>query len=235
MARFPVEFEELFSHAAPGLLLDSWEDAGFPSMALPFRHSGRPGTSSTDLKRLTKLGDATSQLRAFHGRWNGADLFVRPDPLERATLRPLLRLFPVRDIEAQTALYRPGGEWEWIIKHNAWRRAREGFPVQKWLVFGQGEGPSTALLLFLEGEFAGQVFHVAPEARRNVALPVYPSVFALLSALGRMPAKVLHQLGQTIRLVGRNGEAYGLSPLDYVKDVRKHPDYSEAGPFARRR
>ncbi len=207
-------------------------------MAAPVRHLPGPPLVSAASKALRKLGPRGNRtlddLADLYAKHNGASLFVRSDPRNDEPVA-LLRLLSAEEIDAATANYGSKGDLNWVVD-SRWQKTKEVFDSHgTWIAIGQGEGPTTVLILFVSGTHAGQVFHCAPQPRRNVGRALYPSVPEFLRAIGREPAHILHRLGQHVTMLGRDGDCYGLSPVDYLPDARTDPDYSERGPFEKTR
>ncbi len=218
----PREFLALFRDPAPGLVLEACQEAGLPEHGIAVEHRLHRRPSKTALARLSALGEGggVPELREFYSKHDGAELCIRRRPQLEAG-EPLVRLEPIESWAELTATYQPGGEYDWTIDHNAYRKTGALYRgSDPWIVFGRIEHGPACLTTFLRGPNEGRIYYLAPEPGFDIVRPVAKSFLALLARMGADLAGFLHLCQATVAVPPRAEDdfPYGLAVLQYVPD-----------------
>jgi hypothetical protein len=240
----PKEFRAIFKDPAPGLLL-KWEDAGFPQFGVSVKHclGGRPTRSALAKLNAAGKGRDMPALREFYTKHDGAELCIRRDPQAEAEVA-LIKFQPIERLHEFTAKYMPGGEYDWTIDHNSYKRTSQlyrGYVKElgivrrvrayRWIAFALLDRGPGCLTTFLSGPNEGSVFFLAPEPGFNILRPVAKSFDDLLRRIGSDLAGFLRLCRVRVTFVGADGSHYGLDPLQYLPDARRNTDFHGRDPY----
>jgi hypothetical protein len=189
------------------------------------RLGARPPKGSAAALAGTRRYAAARELLAFYGRYDGAAICATFDARYDET-RPMLELLPAERIAEFTGRYGPDGDLGWTIDYNKSKRIYRG--ASPWIAFAEIDSGPMCLTMFLRGEHAGQVFYVAPQPRFNNLRPIAKGFFALLERVGRDPAAFMRLVRATVTLRGKDGDNYGLVPIDYAPGRPPRPRKSSS-------
>ncbi|RQH04358.1 hypothetical protein D1Y85_18000 [Paraburkholderia dinghuensis] len=166
-----------------------------------------------------------TELVKFYSQYDGF-FFCRAYDVRYDKALPLVDIFGATEIRELTRRYEPGGDRAYSIEHNKSNKIYRG-GSGSWIVFGEIDGGPNALSLFLDGEFAGNVFLIQCQPRFNILKPIAKGFEALLQRMGKDPAAFLRLVGATVTLSGEEHwpgfdpglPQYGFTPLDYLKSI----------------
>jgi hypothetical protein len=149
----------------------------------------------------------------FYTKCNGFSLGIPVLP-KNVEKRPLLSQLQARDLIKFTELYLPQGKLAGTIDFNKTKTLYRG--ENKWLAFAQVDGGPACLTIFLEGEYAGNVFLLNPQPHFNILKPIAKTFDDFLNRVAKDPAAFFKLTKAYITIVGRDGQNFGYLPIEYI-------------------
>lgn len=149
----------------------------------------------------------------FYAKYNGFSL-ATPILPETARKRPLFVQLPVGQLKEFTSLYLPKGDRAWSIDYNKTKTIYRG--EHKWLAFAEVDGGSACLTIFLEGEYAGNIFLVTPQPHFNTLKPIAKTYNDLLNRIAKDPAAFFKLTKAYVSIKGTDKQGFGYAPVQYI-------------------
>ncbi|TCC93630.1 hypothetical protein EZ428_02345 [Pedobacter frigiditerrae] len=165
-----------------------------------------------DLEKLC-VNPNLNEFFNFYAKCNGFSLGMPVLP-KNAQTRPLLSQLPVNDLIKFTELYLPKGKLAGTIDFNKTKTLYRG--ENKWLAFAQVDGGPACLTIFLEGEYAGNIFLLNPQPHFNTLKPIAKTFDGFLDRIAKDPAAFFKLTRAYITIIGRDGQNFGYLPIAYV-------------------
>jgi len=149
----------------------------------------------------------------FYAKCNGFSLATPVLP-KNAQKKPLLLQLPVNQLIKFTELYLPKGKLAGTIDFNKTKTLYRG--EHKWLAFAQVDDGPGCLTIFLEGEYAGNIFLVTPQPHFNILKPIAKTFNSFLDRVAKDPAAFFKLTKAYVTIVGRDNQNFGYFPLQYI-------------------
>jgi len=167
------------------------------------------------IKNLEKIckNPQLAEFLNFYTKCNGFSLATPVLP-ENVKNESLLIQFSVNKLVEFTELYLLKGKLAWTIDSNKSKILYRG--ENKWLAFALVNSGPSCLTIFLDGEYAGNVFLVTPQPHFNILKPIAKTFNGFLERVAKDPAAFFKLTKSYVTIVGQDNQNYGYLPLEYI-------------------
>ncbi|MBD1387099.1 SMI1/KNR4 family protein [Mucilaginibacter rigui] len=208
-------FLDLFENSRPVLKVKFDTNSTAESTEVEIENKLEKNIDAKELRNLEKLciNPNLKEFFNFYTKCNGFTLGTPVLP-ENAQKRPLLSQLPANYLIKFTELYLPKGKLAWTIDLNKTKTLYRG--ENKWLAFAQVDDGPACLTIFLEGEYAGNIFLVNPQPHFNTLKPIAKTFDDFLDRVAKDPAAFFKLTRAYVTIVERNDQNFGYVPVEYI-------------------